>query len=589
MTSISHNPTRSNTTPANASGSSASSASTTATVTTENEGATANTVNTNNATNPTDDGFDRNPQAAERHILTEDTGETRRTLRTFFAPYDKPIEQDLANIREIVEAKKADPRQFADGHNPYSIKYAVYNLRNPQVIEALEEAQHQGVDVQILIEDSQLDPAKTWNTADEELRSAGFEFSPTHKGLSQAQREELDLIGIKGSGLMHLKTRIFSRPDPQTGQPIEKVLTGSFNPGDSAPNNNETLHLITDPQLVARYKAKYDAVLSDKRIKNEWHDDAAVNVLFTPTQGGPRVADKILQLVDDEKEAIFISVFSLRNIVGDKTRGDLIDKFKAAQARGVKVTVVTDRKQSDGVDANGQRISWDDKTEDKLLAAGLPVYECTNTAGPYNAMHNKSAIFGLTDIKVVSDCGNWTRAAMGAGAKKARNDESYLFIDSGKLDNNLTGRRYLSNFLNLLRTYEGQQHGQPSARDLINSYTKIPGWPKVKVKFDVVAKTYWGQDVYITGNDAALGDWTRGGPGLKLNTSGGSYPLWSSSTELELPFGMSLEYKIVKRDENTGELDWEPGPNKMLIVDSGDLRSPGLDLSGNAIDVKDKF
>ena len=529
------------------------------------------------------------PQHSDVHGLSDDSQATRRTLRTFFAPYDKPIEQDLALINEIIEAKKADPRQFADGQNPYSIKYAVYNLRHPKVIESLAEAQRQGVDVQVLIEDSQLDPAKDWNTADEQLIAAGFQFSKTHRGLSEAQRQELDLIGIQGSGLMHLKTRIFSRPDPQGGAPIEKVLTGSFNPGDAAPNNNETLHLISDPQLISRYKAKYDAVLADKKLANQWDPQASVNVLFTPTASGPRVADKILELVDNEQEAIFISVFSLRNIVGDKQRGDLVNKLKAARKRGVSVTVVTDRKQSDGVDANGNKISWDDKTEDLLQAAGIPVYECSNTAGPYNAMHNKSAIFGLSDMKVVSDCGNWTRAAMGKGSKKARNDESFLFIDSKKLDGNLTGRRYLSNFLNLLRTYEGQQQGQPSARELINNYSKLPGWPKVKVNFDVMAKTYWGQEVYITGNNEALGDWTRNGPGLKLNTSGGTYPLWSSSTELELPFGLSLEYKVVKRDSNSGELQWEKGPNSLLLVDSGDLRSQGVDLQDSKIKVTDKF
>jgi hypothetical protein len=143
----------------------------------------------------------------------------REVLHTYFAPYDDPIQHELTLIREIIEAKKADPRTFPDGENPFQIQYAVYNLRNPDVVNALMDAARAGVDVQVLIEHHQLDPAKTWNTTDETLIAAGFEFSATHKGLNDAQKKELDLIGIQGSGLMHLKTRLFTRPDPTTGEP----------------------------------------------------------------------------------------------------------------------------------------------------------------------------------------------------------------------------------------------------------------------------------------------------------------------------------------------------------------------------------
>lgn len=515
--------------------------------------------------------------------------ETREVLKTFFAPYDDPIKQDIALIQEVIEAKKADPRTFEDGNNPYKIQFAVYNLRNPEVIRLLGEAAKQGVDVQVLIEDHQLDPAKDFNTADEQLIAAGFQFSKTHRGLSDEQKQELDLIGIEGSGLMHLKTRIFTRPDPVTAEPIEKMLTGSLNPGDAAPFNNETLHLITDKQLIARYKAKYQAVLDDKDLPNEWVQGAAVNVLFTPAKEGPHPADKILELIDKEQEAIFLSVFSLRNFAGKESRGQLLDKLQKAKERGVPIVVVTDRKQSDGTDAQGNRIGWDDKTEDKLRELGIPVYECTNTAGPYNAMHNKSAIFGLSNMKVVTDCGNWTKAALGSSGRRAKNDESFLFIESGKLDDNATGLRYLSNFLYLLRSYEGQQHdGDPGAKALVDQLSQHPAWPKVEVDFDVFAQTYFGQEVYITGDHPALGDWTRSGPGLKLKTDGASYPTWKNESKLKLPFGTTLEYKVVKRDARTGELSWEPGNNQILVVDPADLNHSARDGEGG-LDVKDRF
>jgi len=519
----------------------------------------------------------------------ESNAHTREVIKTFFAPYDDPIRQDLACIAEVVAARKADPKTFADGENPYKIHYAVYNLRNPDVVKALVDAHKSGVDVQVLIEQAQLDEKKPWNTTDEELRANGFEFSVTHKGLNAAQKKELDLIGIEGAGLMHLKTRLFSMPDAQTGQPVEKLLTGSMNPGDEVAGNQETLHLIQDPVLIERYKAKYDAVLNGARLPNTWKEGAAVNVLFTPAVDGPQPADKILELMDQEKEAIFMSVFSLRDIESPSQQESMLQKLKLAHERGVQVVIVTDRKQSDGVDANGAKMTYDDKTEDKVRALGIPVFECTNEYGPFNAMHNKSAVFGLSNMKVVTDCGNWTAAALGNKKTKAKNEESFLFVDSGKLDGNATGMRYLSNFLYLLRTYDHQQTEGPKAAELLGKLQAHPSWPKVKVDFNVMAKTCFGQEVYITGNHEALGSWQKSGPGLKMNTTGGTYPLWNADTSIELPFGTSLEFKVVKRDMATGALQWEPEGNHLLLVDNADLRTPGADLRGKRVGVTTKF
>jgi len=524
-----------------------------------------------------------------RFVPTRDDAKTRETIQTFFAPYDEPIKQDLALISEVAAARRADPRQFADGANPYSIKYAVYNLRHPDVINALIDAHRVGVDVQILIEDAQLDPARTWNTADEQLVAAGFKLALSQRGLTEAQRKELNLIGIESAGYMHLKTRIFERPDPAGGPSIEKVLSGSHNPGDETGVNDETLHLITDRQLVERYKAKYRSVLEGADLANVWQDGASVNVLFAPTQQGPQPVDKLFELIDREQESIFLSVFSLRNLTSPRQQATFVDKLKQAHARGVNVVVVTDRKQSDGIDASGQRVGFDDPTDELLQQAGIPVYECINPGSPFAAMHEKSAIFGLTDMQVVTDCGNWSEAALGSRKRPARNDESFLFIDSKKLDHNRTGRRYLSNFLQLLRKYDAQQTAAPHAADLVNGFTRLPNWPRVKVDFDVVAATHAGQEVYITGEHEALGSWTKAGPGIRLNTTGGSYPLWNSDTSIELPFGLALEYKVVKRDPQSGELDWQPGPNQLLVVDDSDLRAAGADQRSGKLRVRQQF
>jgi hypothetical protein len=534
------------------------------------------------------DGVDPGGTAAPLPGRAASNAQTREVLQTFFAPYDDPIQQDLACIREVLAARRADPRTFPDGENPYKINYAVYNLRNPEVVKLLGEAHQAGVKVQIIIESDQLDPARTWNTADEELAAAGLKVAHSHKGLTAEQRRDINLIGIEAAGFMHLKTRLFERPNPDGGPPLRKLLTGSMNPGDEAAGNDETLHLITDSQLIDRYRAKYDSVLNGTPLANTWKEGAPINVLFSPNTQGPQPADKILRLIDQEKEAIFMSVFSLRDIKSPSEQEGMLEKLKKAVDRGVKVVIITDRKQSDGVDAAGARITPDDPTEDRLRAMGIPVYECINEAGPFNAMHNKSAVFGLTDMKVVTDCGNWTGAAMGNARKKAVNEESLLFIESGKLDQNATGMRYLSNFLNLLRTYEHQQTQAPRADAILNDLMQMPAWPRVKVDFNAVATTHFGQEVYLTGNHPALGSWNREGPGIRMNTTGGTYPLWKADTSIELPFGLAVEYKLVKRDSQ-GNVDWQGGANQLLIVDSGDIRNAGVDVAGRRLPTTTTF
>ncbi len=190
-------------------------------------------------------------------------------------------------------------------------------------------------------------------------------------------------------------------------------------------------------------------------------------------------------------------------------------------------------------------------------------------------------------MKVVTDAGNWTAAALGSNGRPARNDESVLFIDSSRLDGNVTGQRYLSNYLELIRKYGHQQAAtEPSAEALVSRLQALPTWPKVKVNFEVFAETFYGQDVFITGNHPALGDWTRQGPGLRLRTDGASYPTWKTDAALELPFGTSLEFKLIKRDGH-GNVVWDGGPNQLLVADPGDRRTPGA--RDGALVVNDRF
>ena len=546
-----------------------------------NETSAQTTEAANSTTSASPSPGSMTPEMAQTLGRSESLPSTGKVLETYFAPYDDTRAPELKLLDEVISARKADTNTYTKENNPYKIRYAVYNISSKEVLQKLAEAHKSGVNVQVLIEDHQLNPEKTWNQGDDYLREQGFSFAEDHNKLDAEGQQNTELIGIKRDTLMHLKSRIVEYPDPETGQTVKKLLTGSMNPGQSAIKNDENLSLITDQGVVDRYIEMYEAVRDNGKIKNEFNEDQAINVMFTgdPVDGGPRVTDQIFKMIDQEDEAIFLSVFTLRNLTTPSERTSLVKKLKAAKERGVEVMVITDKKQSDGVDSAGNRRFYDDWTEDKLRDAGITVYEALNEAGPYNAMHAKSAIFGLSDMKIITDTGNWTKAALGNWRDNtAQNEESYLFIDSKKLDDNTTGLRYLGNYMHLLRKYAPQNPENPGAEETINRLAEHPNWPKVNVDFSVMAHTFMGQDVYITGDHPSLGNWTQEGPGLKLNTKPGKYPFWESGGSLELPFGTTFNYKVVKRNPD-GSLDWQPGENDFLIVDPSDKRYGAQDPS----------
>jgi hypothetical protein len=507
------------------------------------------------------------------------------TLATLFAPYEPALGLDLLLIREVVAARAADPAVYPEGDNPFHIRFAVYNLDNPEIAEALADAEDAGVDVQILIEQDQLDPARDWNVMDDYLVARGFELAPDHRQLDDAGRRSADLVGIAGAGLMHLKARLYHWIDPATGAAQHRLVTGSMNPGHLAVHNDETLHYVALPEVVARYQAKYEAVLWGRRLHNAWDDTAAAQVLFTPDAGAQAV-DRIAALIDREQEAILVAVFSLRNIQPTTGGPGILDRLVAAHRRGVVVVVVTDRKQSDGVDADGNRLYADDGSEDLLRRAGIPVYEVLNRHTPFNAMHTKYGIFGVSRPVIVTDAANWSRAALGSGSTRPSNHESVLFLDSHRLDGGLTGLRYLGHFLELLHRYgtdglDGATPTEgPAPGEMLRRLQALAGWPAVEVVFAAHATTAWGEQVHVTGDLDVLGDWTRGGAGWPLDTDGERYPWWHGEP-LPLPFGARLEHKLIKR--GPGGVTWEPGTNRALTVDPTDRRAGRRDDRSGAL------
>lgn len=500
------------------------------------------------------------------------------SLATLFSPSEPALGLDLSLIEDVRAARAADSQVYPEGENPFSIRYAVYNLRNPEIVSALADAADEGVDVQILIEQDQLDPARTWNTTDEFLIGRGFDFVEDHRDLNAITSKTADLIGVAGSGLMHLKSRIYRWNDESTGSPASRLVTGSMNPGDLAVANEETLHYIDDSNIIASFEAKYEAVRGDGQVTNGWISGAPLQVLFSP-DGGEQAIDHIADLIDAEDEMILLAMYSMRNIAPKTGGKGIVGRLVDAHERGVKVVVIMDRKQSDGVDSGGNGQFFNDDFEDDLRAGGVTVFEVINPSSQFNAMHAKYGVFGISNPIIVTDAGNWTRAGLGNGSKAPRNDESVLFIDSNALDGGLTAARYRGNFVSILRRYAGApnaalfQTGDADLRETIEQLLAVPSWPKVALEVNAIAETFFGQGVFLTGETGELGAWTQQHFGVKLDTSAALYPTWRSEL-VEMPLGSRVEAKLIK--VHNGSTHWEQGGNRVIDADPTSFANSGI-------------
>ncbi|HZI05435.1 MAG TPA: carbohydrate binding domain-containing protein, partial [Archangium sp.] len=76
------------------------------------------------------------------------------------------------------------------------------------------------------------------------------------------------------------------------------------------------------------------------------------------------------------------------------------------------------------------------------------------------------------------------------------------------------------------------------------------------VTFNETASTVVGQNIYVVGSIAALGNWSTASAIL---LSPDNYPTWRVA--LSLPGSTSFEYKYIKKDGN-GNVTWESGTNR---------------------------
>ncbi|MEU9704856.1 carbohydrate-binding module family 20 domain-containing protein [Streptomyces sp. NPDC047981] len=78
--------------------------------------------------------------------------------------------------------------------------------------------------------------------------------------------------------------------------------------------------------------------------------------------------------------------------------------------------------------------------------------------------------------------------------------------------------------------------------------------------FGVTATTAVGQNIYVTGNRAELGNWS---PAAALKLDPASYPVWK--LDVALPGSTAFEYKYLRKDAS-GNVTWESGANRRATV-----------------------
>ncbi|MDI6102100.1 carbohydrate-binding module family 20 domain-containing protein [Actinoplanes sp. NEAU-A12] len=81
--------------------------------------------------------------------------------------------------------------------------------------------------------------------------------------------------------------------------------------------------------------------------------------------------------------------------------------------------------------------------------------------------------------------------------------------------------------------------------------------------FNVTATTSPGQNIFVVGNQAALGAWAPAGA-VPLSATG--YPVWKGA--IALPAGTAFEYKYIRKNSD-GSVTWESGANRTATVPAG--------------------
>jgi phosphatidylserine/phosphatidylglycerophosphate/cardiolipin synthase-like enzyme len=277
-------------------------------------------------------------------------GWTDESLDLYFSPTNTAGEDRLA--AEIAAAQS-------------DIRVALYNLRSDRLGDLLLAKQNQGVKVEVLLDQKQME--KDYNTLDDRLRDAGLNIVPILNNRSSYATLHDKLAVIDG----------------------HRVTMGSGNWGYSGLHANEEALLVFDsPELATVVDDELDEIVTGAKIERAGDTNSRTQLYFSPED---RLDSVLESLIDGATNRIYVAVFSLRLY-------ELIDALIRAKQRGVDVQVITDQKQA----------AYTDQDE-KLRNAGITVIEGLNTASEFTAMHHK---FMVVDGRhVAAGSYNWSYTA----------------------------------------------------------------------------------------------------------------------------------------------------------------------------------
>ena len=104
------------------------------------------------------------------------------------------------------------------------------------------------------------------------------------------------------------------------------------------------------------------------------------------------------------------------------------------------------------------------------------------------------------------------------------------------------------------------------------------------VTFNLLATTTYGENIYLTGSIAELGNWSTesgstgsGSIALSAEKYTASNHLWYVT--VQLPVGTKIEYKFFRKEGN-GSVRWESGSNRDYTV-SGGCETEGVEVDGS--------
>lgn len=252
-----------------------------------------------------------------------------------------------------------------------SILVIIYALRDPSIIQALEQQSRRGVKVVVICDA-------------EASQNIGKQFSPSVKVHYQ-----------NGAGLMHLKLLVVD---------LNKVWVGSANfTGDSLQRNGNLVIGVNSPTLANAIQQQANSMLAPPgslptyvkvQLKHE-----NVELWFLPN-AGKAAFHRLMNILYQAKSTIRIAMYTL-------THPRLVDAIIDAHQRGVNVKVILDQ---------GQALDQGAEAYKKLLHAGVSVGLSTK-----ELLHYKMA--WIDDSILINGSANWTLSAFN------KNSDCFLVLD----------------------------------------------------------------------------------------------------------------------------------------------------------------